>query len=84
MRRNVWDRLSDNSSKEPSPIGAEKEKNICGYIREVRGSIANSLPAASQWDVNQKQLIKPSVEHNAVLRKSLKQSAPQTALYQVL
>ncbi|GFY30454.1 hypothetical protein TNCV_3522171 [Trichonephila clavipes] len=30
MRWNVWDRLSDNSSKEPSPIGAEKGKTYVG------------------------------------------------------
>ncbi|GFW52704.1 hypothetical protein TNCV_2392841 [Trichonephila clavipes] len=30
MRRNRWDRLRDTSSKEPSPIGAEKGQNIRG------------------------------------------------------
>ncbi|GFX01360.1 hypothetical protein TNCV_4736011 [Trichonephila clavipes] len=39
MCRNGWKRLSDNRSKEPSPKGAGKEKNICGYIREDTGSI---------------------------------------------
>ncbi|GFV63891.1 hypothetical protein TNCV_3787641 [Trichonephila clavipes] len=30
MRRNRWDRLRDNSSKETSPIGVEKGQNIRG------------------------------------------------------
>ncbi|GFW33691.1 uncharacterized protein TNCV_2212231 [Trichonephila clavipes] len=30
MRWNLWDRLSDNSSKEQSPIGAEEGQNIRG------------------------------------------------------
>ncbi|GFW21309.1 hypothetical protein TNCV_1531341 [Trichonephila clavipes] len=37
MCRNGWERLSDKSSKETSPIDAKRE-NICGYIRGVRGS----------------------------------------------